>query len=621
MSVFHRRRKRTRLHGAILAALVLIFLAGETVGRLPHTMTPLRRMDYATYDFFMRARGVIAPQDVVIVAIDDASFAWTGYQWPWPRAYLAKIVNAIAAGDPAVVGIDILLAERSDDPAGDQALADAVAHAPQTVLLARHFQQGSAETLAQPWPELRAQADALGISPLVLDGDAVLRRVLAYETFNGEPIYNWAFHLARLLRGAPPPQNPTLQGLDFAGQRVPLVDGALLINYAGPPATFPTYSAVSVVEGDVLREHPDAFRGKIVLLGVTSPTLQDIYSTPFSPGQRMAGVEVVANAVETLLQGHFLREAPLWAAWLLTLVAAGVAWGILQVRSAWKQLVLVLVGLGGYLVAAYVFFLKGGLFLAVGGPVLTMLFGVLFPSVERAVTEEMEKRRVRQLFSRFISPQMVEQLLEVEDLTTLNRRAELTILFSDIRNFTTLSERLKPEEVVSLLNPYLEAMTAVIHRYGGTVDKYEGDAILAFFGAPLPLPDHPQKAVEAALAMREALQEFKTTWRDKLPLPEDFDIGIGISTGEVFVGLLGPEDRLNYTVIGDHVNLAARLQDATKRYGWPILIGETTAARVEDAFQLEFVEAAHLKGKTQAVGIYKVLGKQKRPPTSEGDGR
>ncbi len=605
---FRRSVVHHRLHLAILALLLLIALAGETIGRFPGRSTPLETMDYATHDFFMRARGTLPAQDVVVVAIDDASFAWTGYQWPWPRAYLAKIVNAINQGEPAVVGLDILLAERSDDPAGDQALAEAIAAAPNAVLLVRRFQQNGSETLAQPWPALREAATALGISALSLDEDAVLRRVLAYTTFADQVYYNWVFDLAGLKLGVAPPSHPSPSGLDFNGRRVPLENGMLLINYAGPPGTFTTYSAVSVAEGDVLAQNPDAFRDKVVLIGVTSPTLQDIYPTPFSATRRMAGVEVVANAVEMLLHGNYLRRAPLWADWLLTLLAVLFAWGVLRWESPWKQVVAVIGGLVGYGVVAYLVFLKAGLYLAIAGPAVVMLFGVLFPLVERAVAEEMEKRRVRQLFSRFISPKMVEQLLAVEDLSTLNRRAELSILFSDIRNFTTLSERLSPEEVVALLNPYLEAMTAVIHRHGGTVDKYEGDAILAFFGAPLPLEDHAKRAVRAAWEMREALAAFKAEWTGRSPLPEDFDIGIGISTGEVFVGLLGPEDRLNYTVIGDHVNLAARLQDATKRYGWPILISETTAEQVADEFELEFVEAARLKGKTQAVGIYKVLG-------------
>ena len=604
------RGKRRFFSLAILGVLVALFLGLEIIGRLPGKMTPLLRADLATEDFLMRLRGPLQPQDVVIVAIDDASFAWTGYQWPWPRAYLAKIVEAITAGEPQAVGIDILLSERSDDPAGDQALVEAVARAPCVVLPVRRFEQGGAETLVQPWPELRAQADALGVAPMVLDGDAVLRRLPAYTVFNGQTFYNWAFYLAAKHMDVSSPQHPSPEGVDFAGRRVPLENGALLVNFYGPAGTFPTYSAASVAEGDVLREHPDAFRGKIVLLGATTLTLQDVYPTPFSASKRTAGVEITANAVETLIHANFLRRAPLWVEWLLTFVAMAVAWGVLTVRTVWKQLLLVLGGVLAYLAAVYLVFAHGNLWLPVGGPVLTLLLGVFLPSVERAVVEEMEKRRVRQLFSRFISPAMVERLLEVEDLSTLNRRANLAILFSDIRNFTTLSESLAPEEVVSLLNPYLETMTAVIHRYGGTVDKYEGDAILAFFGAPLPLPDHPSQAVEAALAMREALRAFKEAWRGKLPLPEDFDIGIGVSTGEVFVGLLGPEDRLNYTVIGDRVNLAARLQDATKRYHWPILIDDHTAALVEDAFELEFVEAAYLKGKTQAVGIYKVLGKK-----------
>ncbi len=186
------RGKRRFFSLTILGVLVVLFLGLETIGRLPGRMTPLLRVDLATEDFLMRLHVSPPPQDVVIVAIDDASFAWTGYQWPWPRAYLAKIVDAITAGEPQAVGVDVLLSERSDDPAGDQALAEAVARAPYVVLPVLRCEQGGAETLAQPWPELRAQADALGIAPMVLDEDAVLRRLPAYTTFNGE-IFYWTF--------------------------------------------------------------------------------------------------------------------------------------------------------------------------------------------------------------------------------------------------------------------------------------------------------------------------------------------------------------------------------------------------------------------------------------------
>jgi adenylate cyclase len=239
-----------------------------------------------------------------------------------------------------------------------------------------------------------------------------------------------------------------------------------------------------------------------------------------------------------------------------------------------------------------------------------MLFlGVILPTIEQAVSQELEKRRVRNLFTRFIAPEMVDQLIATRDINSLNKRAFLTILFSDIRGFTTLSEKLTPEEVVAILNPYLEAMTGVIHRHGGTVDKYEGDAIIAFFGEPVSYPDHAARAVRAALDMRLALDNLKARWqREGTPRP-NLEMGIGIHSGEAFVGLLGSAQRVNYTVIGDAVNLASRLQDLTKTYQWPILLSERAQRQVQEEFETEFVDSPVVKGKTEAVNIYKLLGR------------
>jgi adenylate cyclase len=251
--------------------------------------------------------------------------------------------------------------------------------------------------------------------------------------------------------------------------------------------------------------------------------------------------------------------------------------------------------------------------LPVTGPELMLFLGVVLPTLEQAISQELEKRRVRSLFTRFISPKMVDQLLATQDINSLNKRARLTILFSDIRGFTTMSERLTPEDVVSLLNPYLEAMTTVIHKHGGTVDKYEGDAIVAFFGEPVPYADHAMRAARSAVEMLTVLAGLSAKWQAEGRLPGRFEVGIGINTGEVFVGLLGSAQRISYTVIGDNVNLAARLQDMTKVYGWPIIVSEGTAEVIQDEFDVEFVEAAVIKGKRELVKIYKLLGRKGTP--------
>jgi adenylate cyclase len=258
----------------------------------------------------------------------------------------------------------------------------------------------------------------------------------------------------------------------------------------------------------------------------------------------------------------------------------------------------------------YFIFSEKGIYLPFIAPETMLFLGVTMPTLEQALAQEMEKRRVRNLFSRFISPKMVDQLIATQDINSLNKRSEITVLFSDIRGFTTLSEKLTPDGVVKLLNPYLDAMTKVVHKHGGTVDKYEGDAVLAFFGEPVRYEDHALRAARAALDMRLALAELTDDWEKAGVLPEDFifDIGIGLNSGDVFVGLLGSEERINYTIIGDNVNLAARLQDLTKVYGWSIIISESTNRQIAEEFKTEFIEAVRVKGKSEFVNIYKLLG-------------
>ncbi|MDH5508719.1 MAG: adenylate/guanylate cyclase domain-containing protein, partial [Anaerolineae bacterium] len=304
--------------------------------------------------------------------------------------------------------------------------------------------------------------------------------------------------------------------------------------------------------------------------------------------------------------------APPWTAIVLIVVMAQLAWWINKInRLERPTIAVVILGtvMAAYFIIRHLIFVRSGWQFVIVTPELTLFLGVILPTLEQAAAQEIEKRRVRSLFSRFISPEMVSQIIDTKDINSLNKRTELTILFSDIRGFTTLSEKLRPDELVALLNPYLEAMTRIIHKYGGTVDKYEGDAILAFFGEPIAYGDHASRAVKAALEMRIVLAELTQKWKDEKHFSEVFEMGVGINSGEVFVGLLGSEQRVNYTVIGDNVNLAARLQDQTKEFNWPILLSGATYEKIKDEFDFEYIESRTVKGKTEEVKIYKLLGR------------
>lgn len=602
--------RKLTLRNILVVGTALVLLAMQLISVLGNANTPLVALESGARDLLMRVRGQQEPaSDIVILAIDDTSLAWVGEQWPWPRSLLAEIVSRLNEAGARGVGLDIFLFEESDDPSGDEALAAALGEAQNSVMVMRIFRdprQPGAVTLERPIPVLRDSVDGTGITSLVRDRDAITRSLQAYDIYVDETYYNWGFEMAHLVLGVDGPSNPSPTGLNFNGNRIALQRGNLLVNYDGPAGTYPTYSVIELLEGDALEQNPDAFRDKIVLVGATTITLQDVYPTPFSAQELTPGVEIVANTMDMLIAGDYLRETPPWAGLASVIVAALLAAFITRSRRPSLTLSLLLVSVVVYAVVCYVVFANQRLYLPIVTPQIMLFLGVILPTVEQAVSEELEKRRVRNLFTRFISPEMVDQLIATQDINSLNKRANLSIIFSDIRGFTTLSEKLTPEEVVDLLNPYLEVMTGVIYKHGGTVDKYEGDAIIAFFGEPVAYEDHALRAVRAAVDMRKALVELKARWEKEGHPRPGLEMGVGINSGEVFVGMLGSAQRINYTVIGDTANLAARIQDLTKTYVWPILISESTYQAVKDEFEAEFADSVVVKGKTAAVNLYKI---------------
>ena len=610
-----RQRIAPRLRLILIGGTAVLLLGLQLAASFSNAGSPIERLELAARDTMMRVRGVRQPPgDVVIVAIDDASFNWTGYQWPWPRTYLAQIVDAVNKGGARVVGLDVLLFEPSQEPGGDAALAKSLGESPAAVTNLQIFRDELGTTsFRQPLTVYRDVLDGVGITSVIQDKDAIARGLQPYDQYDQKTYYNWAFEVARLYLRTEPPTHPTAYSLNFNGKSVPLPGALLLARYAGPAGTYHTYSSYQVVLGDTLEQDPDAFKDKIVLIGATTITLHDVYPTPFSAKIPTPGVEIVANAVDTILSGSYLSIAPPWVALLLIIGMALLAWVFTRNQRPTQTVFVLAIGMLAYAVITYLSFALAGVYLPVVGPEAMLFLGVVLPTLEQAVSQELEKRRVHTLFTRFISPEMVNQMVATQDLNSLNKRANVSILFSDIRGFTTMSEKLSPEDVVGMLNPYLDRMTDIIHQHGGTVDKYEGDAIIAFFGEPVAYADHAARALQTAIDMRKALLELGHGWEQEDRPFKQFEIGIGINSGEVFVGLLGSAQRINYTIIGDNVNLASRLQDLTKTYGWPVLISESTYQQVQEAFEAELVDTVIVKGKTESVKIYRVLGRRGVP--------
>jgi len=466
-----------------------------------------------------------------------------------------------------------------------------------------------------PVEEILQASDAGGFFEVFPDPDAVLRRytVVARAGDSAFPALGVAVAAKALGEGGvaarvvPIGSSPARLEVLQIGDRLLDLDaaGRVWLDYRGRFADFPTWPAADVLAGRIPLEQ---MRGRVALVGATAVGTWDQRVTPFD--DIAPGVVTHATFVENLLHGALLRRtgAVLLAELpLMLLVAVGGAWLFSRVRGV-LAVPLLAAAAAGWLGLAALAYLRFHAVLALGLPLLEM--GAMFVAATsyRFVDEEREKRRARETFSRFLAPAIVEELLGHEDSLRLGgEKRDLTVLFSDIRGFTTLSERLDPPVVIELLNEYLTPMTDIIvqdHR--GTLDKYMGDAIMAFWGAPQAQPDHPLLACRAALAMTERLAALRAGWRAR-GLPE-IDVGVGINTGAMSVGFVGSQDRFyNYTVLGDAVNLASRLEGANKEYGTRILVGQATLERVRGQVVTRELDAVRVKGKSEPVVIHELL--------------
>jgi adenylate cyclase len=379
--------------------------------------------------------------------------------------------------------------------------------------------------------------------------------------------------------------------------------GRMFINFRGGPHTFPHYSVADIIAG---RTPPNAFRDRIVFVGSTAIGVYDLRVTPFSTV--FPGLEVHANVADNILRQTFLFR-PGWAALfdLTAILLMGMVTGlVLPKLRAFFSVLLIGVLFFGYLVISQALFVRKGIWLNAVYPLLTMVIVYTAVTLYRYIIEEREKRKIRGAFSFYVTPSVVNEMLKnPEKLKLGGDKKELSVLFSDIRGFTTLAEEMEPETLVNLLNEYLTDMTNVVFEFDGLLDKYIGDAVMAVFGAPLEQTDHPVRACRTALKMLEQLSKMQEKWKaEGTPI---LDIGIGINTGPMVVGNMGSERRFDYTVMGDSVNLASRLEGINKEYGTRVVISEFTYDRVKDDFLCRELDAVRVKGKVRPVKIFELL--------------
>ncbi len=583
-----------------------------------------------------------ASPQVVVVTVDQGDldfFKNQGVVWPWPRQLYAPIIDYCARGGARAVIFDVLFTEASSYGAEDDTrLAQATAAAGNVAMA---FFLSREEKAANPWeadllhkagleipgsrpqglpgyrsvvtpiPPLIDAAGALGNVESRPDVDGIYRRVPLVVPFKDRWLPTLGFAAFHRFTGNAPLRFQ--EGALVAGaSRIPLdPQGQLLLKYRGPSRSHQRFSAANVIASDSrVRHHlapiypPEAFAGKWVLVGLTAPGLMDLKASPVAAVY--PGVEVNATLLDNLLQGDFLRTLPGWALWVCSLLLSAVmvlavlfSPGLTVTLAALVILALLYLGLS---VLAF----WAGWWSDPVLPGATLSLGFALAAAYSYATEGRQKTYIRRMFGQYMSETVIDHLLEhPEKLKLGGERRRVTLFFSDLAGFTTLSERLEAEAVVALLNDYLSRMTEIILSEAGTVDKFEGDAIMAFWGAPLDQEDQALRACRAALRQTEALGELNRRFADLgLPL---LTIRIGLHTGEAVVGNLGSVKRFDYTVIGDTVNLASRLEGLNKFYGTTIMASEATAAACGEAVEFRELDLVAVKGREAPVRVLEVL--------------
>jgi len=544
------------------------------------------------YNLLFSLRGERMPEiPIVIVTIDEDSFDVLDKPWPWPRAQHGELLDILSQGKPLAIGIDLVFSEPSGfGPEDDAAFAAAIRRAGNVVLAAAPANTmttaGPKLDMNLPLPLLREGAAGFGSVDYTIDPDANIRRAALNTALGGQHFASFLSEMYRIGAKAGLAAKPLPPGDSF------------LINYRGEPGSYRRIPYYRLVTKEI---SPDVVRGKIVLIGATTPILHDVFPTPFAPQGNMPGVEVHAHALETLFRGIPVRPVPRPIVVILVLL---LAWAGVWISTAFRPL-----GAFLFLAAAWAamlmlvvqLFARQNWMLEMVSPTLSLGLGYFGATVDAFVREQRQSRRL----SRFFSPAVLKEVVRAKsDLNLGSSRRLLTVLFCDIRGFTALSERLQPEEVAELLGEYLTDLTAVVFKNGGTVDKYVGDCIMALYNVPIEHPDHARQAVRTAIEFQQHARALSERWRAKAGV--ELLNGVGINTGEAVVGTLGSRQRLEYTAIGDTVNLAARLETLTKDFDSPIIVSESTCALLDDEFLVQPLGTVTVKGKEKPVKIFAV---------------
>ncbi len=635
---------RKRLIPISIGVLVSILFSIFAIIKL----LPLEHLEQLIYDTRYKLKGKgVPPPEIVIAAIDDRSLEKVG-RWPWDRTKIARVIEKIKGMGAKVIMVDIIFSEPAKD---DKILENSIKSAGNVILpivfdfkgekakitedvlydnvfpVVRNadyfkiFPPLSAHSALLPVRDLLNASKTLGYINMFPDKDGVLRWEVLTIEFGGEIFPSIDLQTARVYMGLPI-EAMTLkatQGVQLGEKFIPTdFWGRALIHYYGPEGTFPYISIVDILEE---RVNPTAFKDRIVLIGATAVGIYDLRVTPTSAA--MPGIEKHASVIASILRQDFIYKITNLTNVFIILIS-GIVFTVLIVRlRAIFGAIFAFLFISALSLIAYYFFFWKNLWIPLSYATSNIIITYFIITAYRYATEERYAKHIRAMFSSYVTEKVVNELIKNPNLAKLGgERKEVTVLFSDIRGFTTFSEKHGPEEVVKILNEYLGEMTNIIFKWDGTLDKFVGDEIVAFWNAPISQENHAELAIKCALHMVRRLKELQKKWisEGKTPL----EAGFGINTGEVIVGNIGAEGKkMDYTVIGDNVNLGARVEGLTRKYNTNIIITEFTFEKIRDKIKdgtiwhirVRGLDRVAVKGKTKPVEIYEVVEVERDKPS------
>lgn len=620
------------------SALVIgVFLVALVVAQLG----VFQELEYNLYDWFFQMRGErsFEASEVVVVAIDQQTSE--GLSFPFDRKYYAELALRMKRHGAKAVVFDIDFSSVSN-PASDSVFYAAIASAGKVILSGNvrlTYKRGFKDAIRDPVPpsvKIAPEGTPWGIVNEMVDPDEVTRRYPLFIQVGEVAYLSLGLKTYAVLKGYRDevPKFSRHGDFSYGDLRIPRFEyNTCLMNYYGPSGTFPTYSFIDVVvhdkyefddflEGlseeeraalaasgmaDMFNESP--FKDKIVLVGASDEFLQDNKFTPFfSAGdpRKTPGVEVHANALQMFFDGEYLK--PVGFLWIVlgTLLLSLAMFLVARWKRQWLGIVGAVAVLFLILLAGVGLFVSKGLWLQQMPLMLAVVAGYPVNLVYRFIETQRKAAEIRGMFSQYVPKSVVDELIANPDLLKLGgERRRMSVLFCDIAGFTTFSEHLPPEELIALLNEYLTEMSQVIADHRGIIDKYEGDLVMAEFGAPLWYEDHAVACCRAALKMQIKLAEMREQWRAEGKV--ELFSRIGINTGEMIAGNMGSRQLFDYTVMGDAVNLASRLEGANKNYFTNIMIGQETWKDVEKQFVTRPLDFLRVKGKTAPVEVYELV--------------